>query len=77
MQLEQGGSSFEGLSVSTVRGYHSERTSKICKTRIITHAWLLWAPIGAARRREGRENKGNGERVGGWSCREARPLITG
>ena len=40
--------------------------------RVITHAWLLWALIGAARREKGGENKGNGERVveghaGNWS----------
>lgn len=29
---------------------------------VITHAWLLQALIGVARRREGGENKGNGER---------------
>lgn len=37
----------------------------------LTHAWLLWAMIGAAGRVEGRGNERNSVRVVGGACRES------
>lgn len=39
-----------------------------CTMGVLAHAWLLWAMIGAARRGEGRENKGERREGGGGAC---------